>query len=374
MAIEPGTRLGHYEILAPLGRGGMGEVYRARDTRLDRTVAIKLLPADTAVDPESRHRLHAEARAVSLLNHPNVCALYDIGSHDGIDFLVMELLQGETLADRLRRGPIPFAQLVRLADEMTRALDAAHAQGIVHRDMKPSNVMLTKTGVKLLDFGIATVRRAAITGLSDTRAFGGAAADTVLGTLPYMAPEQLEGEEIDQRADIFALGAMLYEMATGRQAFEGRSQAGLTAAILEHEPPPPSTLEATIPAAFDRLVGRCLEKDPDERWQSARDVLFQLKEIDRKEDAPPAVGLPRGSLWAWSTAAATTLLVAGALTWGLNRPELPGATGRFHVSLPPGVSSCHRAKSPVASPCRQTASTSSLRPCVMGGIFSGCGR
>jgi serine/threonine protein kinase/Tol biopolymer transport system component len=357
MAIEPGTRLGHYEILAPLGRGGMGEVYRARDTRLDRIVAIKLLPADTAVHPESRQRLHAEARAVSLLNHPNVCALYDIGCHDGIDFLVMELLQGETLATRLQRGPIPFTQLVRLADEMTRAVDAAHAQGIVHRDLKPSNVMLTKTGVKLLDFGIAKVQHAVAAGLpdrpSDTRSFDGAqSSGRILGTLAYMAPEQLEGQEIDQRVDIFALGAILYEMATGRPAFGGRTEAGVTAAILEREPPPPSSLEATIPPAFDRLVRRCLAKDPDERWQSARDLLFQLKELDSEEPIPRPVGRRILTGGAWSVAALSTSVAVGALVWAFNRAELPGATGTFHISLPPGV----------RLPSREVASSLAVSP------------
>jgi serine/threonine protein kinase/Tol biopolymer transport system component len=339
MPIAPGTRLGHYEVLSPIGQGGMGEVYRGRDTRLDRIVAIKLLPPEMAADPESRQRLHAEARAVSLLNHPNICALFDIGSNDAVDFLVMELLQGETLADRVRRGPLPFEQLIRIASEIMMALDAAHAQGVVHRDLKPSNVMLTKTGVKLLDFGIAKVRHTASGSELETRSIGGVTAEgAVIGTLQYMAPEQLEGQEIDLRVDIFSLGAVLYEMATGQKAFEGRSQASLTAAILEREPPPPSSLVATLPLPFDRLVRRCLSKDPEERWQSARDILFQLKEIANDEAVVRARATDRRTKLAWSLAVLATLSAAVLAIVIWTRPSTTtGTSGTFHISLPPGL-------------------------------------
>jgi serine/threonine protein kinase len=248
MPLDPGARLGPYEVITPLGAGGMGEVYRARDTRLERTVAIKILPAHLAGDPDLKQRFEREARAVSSLNHPHICALFDVGEQDGTSFLVMEHLEGETLADRLARGPLPTEQVLRYGIEMADALDKAHRQGIAHRDLKPANVMVTKAGTKLLDFGLA--KR-----LSGTATSAGgpppasllsalATAErpltekgTVLGTFQYMAPEQLEGREADGRTDIFALGSILYEMATGQKAFRGKSQASLIAAILSAEPP-----------------------------------------------------------------------------------------------------------------------------------------
>ena len=320
MPLVVGTRLGPYELVTLLGHGGMGEVYRARDTRLDRSVAIKILAPGITPDAAARGRLVAEARAASLLNHPNICALYDIGSHEATDFLVMELLEGETLAARLLPGPLPFPSVVRIGAEIAQALDAAHARGIVHRDLKPGNVMLTRTGAKLLDFGIATIGRPAADG-DDQRP---SSTGTVTGTPPYMAPEQLEGADVDSRADIFALGAVLYEMATGRKAFDDSSQAGLTARTI---PSPRSGLRSGIPPDFDRLVIRCLARDPDERWQSVRDVLFQLRALGG-EDAGGQIAAPRSSrIAAWAVAAAAVLALA--LTAALRPP--PPAGGRGHV-------------------------------------------
>ncbi len=280
MSLSPGTRLGPYEILAPLGAGGMGEVYKARDTRLDRTVAIKVLPSHLSADPDRRTRFEREARAVSSLNHPNICTLHDIGHQDGIDFLVMEHLEGETLAARLERGPLATAQLLRVAVEITDALEKAHRSGIVHRDLKPGNVMLTKSGTKLLDFGLARAAAplAAAGDLtqSPTMTRPLTAEGTIVGTFQYMAPEQLEGKEADARTDIFAFGAVLYEMATGKRAFEGRSQASLIAAILKEDPRPISALAPLAPPALDRVVRHCLAKDPDDRIQTAHDVRLEL--------------------------------------------------------------------------------------------------
>src|SRR3989442_5858560 len=225
MTISAGSRLGPYEVLAPIGAGGMGEVYRARDTRLDRTVAIKVLPQHLSASSEVRQRFEREAKTISSLSHPHICALYDVGNQDGVEYLVMEFLEGETLADRLSRGPLPSEQILRYGIETADALDKAHRQGIVHRDLKPGNVMLTKAGVKLLDFGLAKLREAEAEPLASrlsalaTQGTPLTAEGTILGTLQYMAPEQLEGKEADARTDIFAFGAVLYEMATGRRAF-----------------------------------------------------------------------------------------------------------------------------------------------------------
>ena len=253
--MTPGTKLGPYEILGPLGAGGMGEVYRARDTRLDRTVAVKVLPGHLSENPNLRQRFEREARAVSSLNHPHICTLHDIGSQDGIDFLVMEYLEGETLAERLRRGPMPIEELLRVGIQIADGLDRAHRQGVVHRDLKPGNVMLTKGGAKLLDFGLAKSTTASgmdAGGLtaSPTLTSPLTAHGTIVGTFQYMAPEVLDGNEADARSDIFALGSVLYEMATGRPAFEGKTQASLIAAILKEEPRPIASLQPASPAAL----------------------------------------------------------------------------------------------------------------------------
>ncbi len=284
MTLSAGTRLGPYEILAPIGAGGMGEVYKAKDTRLDRTVAIKVLPEHLAKDPERRERFEREARAVSSLNHPHICTLHDIGHQDGVDYLVLEHIEGETLADRLKKGPLPLDRALKHAVEIADALDKAHRQGVVHRDLKPGNIMLTKSGAKLLDFGLAKLQQgtsgAPAMSQLPTQAKPLTDEGTVLGTFQYMSPEQLEGKEADARTDIFAFGAVLYEMLTGRRAFEGKSQASLIAAILEHDPPALTELQPLAPPMLDRVVRRCLEKNPDERWQSAGDLAAELRWMD----------------------------------------------------------------------------------------------
>ena len=261
----------------------MGEVYRATDTRLGRTVAIKVLP-DHLSSPEALHRFEREARTISQLSHPHICALYDVGHQDGVEYLVMEFLEGETLADRLGRGSLPVEQAVKYGTQMAEALDRAHRAGVVHRDLKPANVMLTKTGVKLLDFGLAKLSEPSggvVSGLSMqmTTPHGSnlTAAGTILGTFQYMAPEQLEGKEADARTDIFAFGSILYEMVTGRKAFAGASQASLIASILEKQPEPIASIQPLAPAALDHVVRKCLTKDPDERWQSAADLASELR-------------------------------------------------------------------------------------------------
>ncbi len=285
MALALGHRLGPYEIRAPLDAGGMGEVYRARDTRLDRTVAIKVIAPHRVADPGTRERFQREARAVAALNHPHICHLNDVGHQDGVDFLVMEFLEGETLAARLARGRLALDEVLRHAIEIGEALAEAHAHAIVHRDLKPANVMLTKTGVKLLDFGLAKMQPdrsgpvASLSTLGPTREAPLTDEGSVLGTWPYMAPEQLEGKEADARTDIFAFGAVLYEMATGARAFEGESHASLIAAILKQDPPAFAGREAAAPPALERVVRKCLAKSADARWQSARDLADALKWI-----------------------------------------------------------------------------------------------
>src|SRR5690348_7540319 len=278
MPFAAGTRLGPYEIVAPAGAGGMGEVYRAQDTRLGRTVAIKVLPSEVSQRPDLRERLEQEARSVASLSHPHICALYDIGHHNGIDFLVLEYLEGVTLEHALEKGPLRPEEVLTYGIQIADALNNAHRQGITHRDLKPSNIMLTKSGAKLLDFGLAKVRSEPAKGVTEITAEDRklTAEGTVIGTLPYMAPEELEGRTADARSDIFALGAVLYEMATGQQAFNGKSKASLVAAILSSTPTTISSLQPLSPPALDRVVGICLEKDPDQRWQSAYDLKLQL--------------------------------------------------------------------------------------------------
>jgi eukaryotic-like serine/threonine-protein kinase len=284
MPLAAGARLGPYEIIAPLGAGGMGEVYRARDTRLDRTVAIKILPPDVAGDCERRTRFEREARTVAALTHPHICTLHDVGHHDGMSFLVMEHLAGPTLAERLRKGPLPLEQALTVAIEIAEALAAAHRHGVIHRDLKPGNVMLTGTGAKLLDFGLAKLKPALATAGSVTvSAVAGpdpvTGSGAMLGTVPYMAPEQLEGREADARSDLFAFGAVLYEMLTGRRAFPGDSAVSVIAAILERDPPPPSSLQPLTPPLLDRIVRQCLAKAPDDRPDTAHDVANELRWI-----------------------------------------------------------------------------------------------
>src|SRR5262245_52820688 len=280
MTLAPVTRLGAYEIVALIGSGGMGEVYRATDIRLARTVAIKVLPDHVASDPDLKPRFEREAKTLAALSHPHICPVFDVGRQDGIDFLVMEYLEGQTLADRLVKGALPIDQALQIAIQIADALDKAHRAGIVHRDLKPGNIMLTKSGAKLLDFGLAKVTPGVVaasglsiapTGVTPVTMQG-----TILGTLQYMAPEQIEGQEADARTDIFALGAVLYEMLTGRKAFEGKSQATLIAAIVGNDPPAISTLQPLAPPMLDDVVRMCLAKDPSARWQSAADVWRTL--------------------------------------------------------------------------------------------------
>src|SRR6202040_1546184 len=283
MALTSGTRLGPYEILAPLGAGGMGEVYRARDTRLDRTVAIKILPTHLSENPILRQRFEREAKAISSLNHPHICVLHDIGNQDGIQFLVMECVEGETLAKRLEKGPLPLEQILKYGTQIADALDKAHRSGVVHRDLKPGNIMLTATGAKLLDFGLANPGAALTSVATLTAAVTQSSPMTeqgaIVGTFQYMSPEQVEGKELDGRSDIFSLGALLYEMVTRKRAFEGKSQLSVASAILEKEPASITTIKPMTPPALDHAIRRCLAKDPEERWQMARDLMLELKWI-----------------------------------------------------------------------------------------------
>ncbi len=345
MALSPGTSIGPYEIVALLGAGGMGEVYRARDPRLGRDVAIKVLPAALADDSDRRERFEREARAASALNHPHICALYDIGRHEGIDYLVMELLEGESLAERLTRGPLPLDQALRLGIDIADALSKAHRQGIVHRDLKPANVMLTRQGAKLLDFGLARmdVPPSSSSSFLPTQQKSLTQAGTVLGTFQYMAPEQLEGGEADGRTDIFAFGALLYETVTGRKAFDGKSQASLIGSIMSATPPPISSLQPTTPPALDRVIRTCLAKDPDERWQTAQDLASELKWIAEggsQVGAPAPVIARRTSKerWAWAAAAVFALLAAGSIARLLMTPrEATREPTRFSIVPPKGV-------------------------------------
>jgi Tol biopolymer transport system component len=344
MTLAAGTRLGPYEILSPLGEGGMGEVYLAKDTRLDRTVAIKVLPSHLSQNPELRQRFEREAKTVSQLSHPHICALYDVGREGETEYLVMELLEGETLADRLSKGPLPLEQTLRYGIQISDALDKAHRSGIVHRDLKPGNVMLTKSGVKLLDFGLAKAMAPAsgvLSGLSmlPTSPQGANLTQegTILGTFQYMAPEQLEGKEADARTDIFAFGAVLYEMATARKAFEGKSQASLISAIMGSEPPPISTWQPMSPPALDRVVKTCIAKDPEERWQSAHDIGSELSWIasagSQAGVAAPVVARRKSReriAWAGFAAAA---VAAALLAIGYLR-RAPGTATAIRAELP----------------------------------------
>jgi eukaryotic-like serine/threonine-protein kinase len=346
MTISAGTRLGPYEIAAPLGAGGMGEVWRAKDTRLERDVAIKILPADFAASPQLKARFEREAKTISQLNHPNVCTLYDVGHHDGVDFLVMELIEGESLADRLAKGALPIELVLRHGSEIASALDAAHRQGIVHRDLKPGNVMLTKSGAKLLDFGLAKsgplmTSTSSVSQLRDSPTEHKPLTEqgTILGTFQYMAPEQLEGQEADARTDIFAFGAVLYEMATGRRAFQGKNKTSLIAAIVSSTPPPVSEIAPLTPPALGHVIKKCLAKDPDDRWQSIRDVADQLQwiaEAGSKAGEPAPVLARRKTKLraAWALHAATALVAVAATLGVIYATKQPPRVVRSSI-LPP---------------------------------------
>jgi Tol biopolymer transport system component len=351
MTLSAGTKLGPYEIVAPIGAGGMGEVYKARDTRLDRDVAIKILSAHLGSNEEIRQRFEREAKTISKFSHPHICALYDIGREGETDYLVMEYLEGESLADRLGRGALPNDQVLRYGIEIADALDKAHRQGIVHRDLKPGNVMITKTGVKLLDFGLAkplsTAGARPVSGASLMATEAQVSQPltergTILGTFQYMAPEQLEGGEADSRSDIFAFGAVLYEMATGRKAFTGKSQASLISSIMREEPAPISSIAPMVPPALNRVVRTCLAKDPEDRFQTAHDVKLQLEWV---QEGGSEAGLPAPVVArrknrekvAWAAAAVMTV-AAAALGFGFwKRTPPPKHTMRFDVDVPAEV-------------------------------------
>ena len=332
MPLASGTKLGPYEIQSPLGEGGMGEVYRARDTRLDRSVAIKVLASHLSSSPELKQRMEREAKAISALNHPHICQLYDVGSQDGTEYLVMELLEGETLSQRLAKGPLPISEVLRIGIAVAEAIEAAHRQGIVHRDLKPGNVMLTKSGAKLMDFGLAKSTAASLGGavtsaplLSAAKTMSGASpmsplttAGAIVGTIQYMSPEQIEGKEADGRSDLFALGAVLYEMVTGGRPFAGKSQISVASAILEKDPEPISTLQPLTPPGLEYIIHTCLAKNPEDRVQSAHDVKLQLKWIaqsatqDRRPNGNEET--KRGSL-GWLTAGALAVVLIASLVW-----------------------------------------------------------
>jgi eukaryotic-like serine/threonine-protein kinase len=349
--LAPSTRLGPYEVTAPLGAGGMGEVYRARDTRLDRDVAVKLLPPQLASNPQFRARFEREAKSVSALNHPHICAIHDVGSAtvggDELHYMVLELVDGESLAQRLTKGPLPLPDVLRLGAQIAQALDAAHRAGIVHRDLKPGNVMLTRAGAKLLDFGLAARPGdgpgvVAVESSLHTEARPLTEQGTIVGTFQYMAPEQLEGQAADARTDIFGLGALLYEMATGRRAFEGKTRTSLIAAIVSSEPPPISSVQGMSPPALDHVVRKCLEKDPEDRWQSARDVAAELAwvaEGGSRAGLPGIVGARRrvreGLAWTIAGLAGLAAIGFGA-AWARRAPK-PAAVVRFEIRNPEGI-------------------------------------
>ena len=332
MPLAAGAKLGRYEILSPLGAGGMGEVYRARDLRLERSVAVKILPAHFSCDPVRKQRFEREAKAISGLNHPNICTLYDVGSEDGVDFLVMECLEGESLAVRLERSPFTVEQVLRMGAELAAALDLAHQNGIIHRDVKPENIMLTKSGAKLLDFGLA--RSTADAPALATTITAASPAEpsvttqgTIVGTLRYMSPEQLEGKPLDGRSDVFSLGAVLYESLTGEKAFPGNTQLSVAAAIVEKEPAPILKSKPMTPPSLERAIRMCLAKDREERWQSVRDLASEFAWIAQADSGPQAPVATRSGLrerLAWGLAVALGLLaLLLALGVGRHSARLP---------------------------------------------------
>jgi len=358
MSLTSGTKLGPYEIQSPLGAGGMGEVYRARDTRLDRTVAVKILPAHLSDSPEARQRFEREARAISSLNHPNICVLHDVGVEDGTSYLVMEYIQGESLDARLQKGPLPLKQAMECGIQICEALEKAHRAGIVHRDLKPGNIMLTSSGAKLLDFGLAKPASALLgvqpvtskgqltpsTPTMNLSALGAPASPltqqgSIVGTFQFMAPEVLQGQEADARSDIFSFGCVLYEMITGRRAFEGKSQISVASAILEKDPEPVTKVLPLAPVALDHVVNDCLAKDPEARWQNAADIARQLRWIATSgSGVTPAPVIDRRRRWfghlPW---AAVIAALAAALVWSNVRTPEPPRTMRSFLPPPPEV-------------------------------------
>ena len=353
MGLTSGSKLGPYEIQARIGAGGMGEVYRARDTRLGRDVAIKVLPENLSADAELKQRLDREARAISSLNHPHICTLHDIGSQDGADFLVMEFLEGQTLSDRLSKGPLPLEQVLKIGAEIADALEIAHQQGIIHRDLKPANIMLTKAGAKLMDFGLAkpkvsigaqavspftpstpTMNLASLTSASSPLTQKG----SIVGTFQYMAPEVLQGTEADARSDIFSLGCVLYEMLTGRRAFEGKSQLSVFTAILEKDPDPVTNTQPLTPQMLDLVIRGCLAKDTGQRFQSAHDVAMNLNSIASLRSLPPEKELPSRPVTSrirWLISLGVAIVLGALAGFLLQRPSHAGAAVRAALNPPP---------------------------------------
>src|ERR1022692_388182 len=354
MSLTSGAKLGPYEIQSPLGAGGMGEVYRAKDTRLDRTVAIKVLPSHLSDDPELKQRMEREAKAISALQHANICTLYDIGTQDGTNFLVMEYLEGQTLAERLGKGAVPLDQVLKIGTEIAQALEKAHQHGIIHRDLKPANIMLTKGGAKLMDFGLAkpklsiasraigpltpstpTVNLASLTSAASPLTQKG----SIVGTFQYMAPELLQGAEADTRSDLFSFGCVLYEMITGRRAFEGKSQLSVFTAILEKDPEPIAASQPLAPPMLDRVVRACLAKDPADRIQSAHDVAMDLGWVDSFRSAPPdpeASGGPVASRVPRFAAVAAAIVLGTLAGFFFHRPATSAPSIRAALNPPPG--------------------------------------
>jgi eukaryotic-like serine/threonine-protein kinase len=361
MALTPGTKFGPYEIQAQLGAGGMGEVYRALDTRLDRTVAIKVLASHLSSSPELKQRMEREARSISALNHPHICQLYDIGSQNGTDFLVMEFLEGETLAERLKRGALPLPETLKIGSAVAEALAVAHRQGIVHRDLKPGNIMLTPSGAKLMDFGLAKPLGLPNTGMGSGAAAAPApsftamatmsgpsplspltTAGSMIGTIQYMSPEQIEGKEADPRSDIFAFGAVLYEMVTGKRPFAGKSQISLASSILEKDPDPVSATNPSIPPAFEHVVTTCLQKSPDERYLAAHDIRIELTWIAGIRSSPAVAIVPgppsnTRERFGWIAGVVTAIVLGVAAGLFFSRPTQSTQTVRTVVDPPAKV-------------------------------------
>ncbi len=351
MTLENGSKLGPYEILGTLGAGGMGEVYEAQDTRLDRTVAIKVLPAHLSESEEIKQRFDREAKVISSLSHPNICTLFDVGHDDGVDYLVMEHLEGESLQERLEQGPLPMDQVLSMGIQIADALDQAHKNGVVHRDLKPGNIMLTGGTIKLLDFGLAKYQmpESEVSSASFSRLLTETPASapltvegTILGTFQYMSPEQIEGKEADARSDLFALGAVLFEMATGKKAFAGKTQASLIGSIMHSAPEDVSQVVPLAPPAFDRVIQTCLAKEPDERWSNAHDLKLQLQWL---AEGGSQVGIPapvsarrkNRERLAWAVAALAIVTAAAfAVLWTQRAPESPQVV-RFEVGYPEGL-------------------------------------
>jgi Tol biopolymer transport system component len=355
MTLTAGIKLGPYEIQSPLGAGGMGEVYRARDTRLDRVVAVKVLASHLSSSPELKQRMEREARAISSLNHPHICQLYDIGQHNGTDFLVMEFLEGETLAEKLRNGGLPLAEVFKIGIDVAEALAVAHRSGIVHRDLKPGNIMLTASGAKLMDFGLAKplgVQTAVSGSGTAPPSFTAVAtlsgpsplsplttAGSIVGTIQYMAPEQIEGKEADARSDIFAFGAVLYEMVAGKRAFSGKSQISLASSILESDPTPISALKPNTPAVFEHVVTTCLQKNPEERYQSALDIKLELQWIAADRPTPAvATATPapakRNERIGWAAAVVAAIVLGAAAAILFYHPAQPAPSIRAVIDPP----------------------------------------